>query len=202
MNVALKALRNAMGGPAYLRRVFEERRKKNSCNCGAGVQLYPASRIENPQLEPNAILIGSYSCILGRLLVFKRGGRIRIGESCYVGEDSRIWSADSITIGDRVLISHGVNIHDSNSHSSSAVSRHEDFKRSFSSVPAPEFDNVPSAPIVIEDDAWIGFNATILKGVRIGQGAVVGAATVVTKDVPAYTIVAGNPATIIGHARP
>src|SRR6202043_2629895 len=96
MNVARKALRNAMGGPAYLRRVFEERRKKNSCNCGVGVQLYPASRIENPQLEPNAILIGSYSCILGRLLVFKRGGRIRIGESCYVGEDSRIWSADSI----------------------------------------------------------------------------------------------------------
>jgi acetyltransferase-like isoleucine patch superfamily enzyme len=202
MNVPLKTLRNAMGGPAHLRRAFEEHRKRNSCICGDGVQLHPASRIENPQLEPNSIRIGSYSSILGRLIVFKRGGLIRIGEWCYVGEDSRIWSANAITIGNRVLISHGVNIHDTNSHSSSAASRHDDFKRSVSRVPAPEVDDVPSSQVVIEDDAWIGFNATILKGVRIGQGAVVGAATVVTKDVPAYAIVAGNPAKIIGRARP
>jgi maltose O-acetyltransferase len=64
-----------------------------------------------------------------------------------------------------------------------------------------KLEEVASAPIVIEDDAWIGFNSTILKGVTIGRGAVVGAATVVTKDIPAYAIVAGNPAKIIGHAR-
>jgi maltose O-acetyltransferase len=54
---------------------------------------------------------------------------------------------------------------------------------------------------VIEDDVWIGFNSTILKGVTIGKGAVVGAGSVVTKDVAAYTIVAGNPAKAIGISK-
>ena len=52
-------------------------------------------------------------------------------------------------------------------------------------------------PFVIEDNVWIGINSTILPGLRIGNGAVVGAGSVVTKDVPAMTIVAGNPARII-----
>jgi len=50
---------------------------------------------------------------------------------------------------------------------------------------------------VIEDDVWIGFKATILKGVTIGRGSVIAAGSVVTKDVPPYTLVAGNPAQII-----
>jgi len=53
--------------------------------------------------------------------------------------------------------------------------------------------------IVIEDDVWIGFRATILDGVRVGTGAVVAAGAVVTKDVPAFTIVGGVPATVIGR---
>ena len=52
-------------------------------------------------------------------------------------------------------------------------------------------------PIVIEDKVWIGINSTILPGVKIGYGAIVGAGSVVTKDVPAMTVVAGNPARII-----
>lgn len=52
-------------------------------------------------------------------------------------------------------------------------------------------------PIVIEDDAWIGGNTTILPGVRVGHGAVVGAGSVVTKDVPPMTVYAGNPAKFI-----
>ena len=54
-----------------------------------------------------------------------------------------------------------------------------------------------SAPIVIEDNVWIGEYATILKGVTIGKGAVVASHAVVTKDVPPYTIVAGNPARVV-----
>lgn len=53
--------------------------------------------------------------------------------------------------------------------------------------------------IVVEDDAWIGYGSTILSGVRIGQGAVVAAGSVVTKDVPPYAIVGGNPAKIIKY---
>jgi acetyltransferase-like isoleucine patch superfamily enzyme len=59
---------------------------------------------------------------------------------------------------------------------------------------------VAMAPIVIEDDVWIGFNATILKGVTICKGAIIGAATVITKDVPPYAIMVGNPARQVGTA--
>jgi len=55
---------------------------------------------------------------------------------------------------------------------------------------------------VIEDDVWIGFNAIILKGVRVGRGAVVGAGSVITKDVEAYTIVVGNPQRVTGKSLP
>ena len=54
------------------------------------------------------------------------------------------------------------------------------------------------APVVIEDDVWIGARVTILRGVHVGQGAVIGAGAVVTKDVPAWAIVGGNPAKVIG----
>jgi maltose O-acetyltransferase len=54
--------------------------------------------------------------------------------------------------------------------------------------------------VLIMDDAWIGFNATVLRGVTIGRGAVIGACSVVTENVPDYAIVVGNPARIIGYA--
>ena len=59
------------------------------------------------------------------------------------------------------------------------------------------WDVVNSKPIKICDDAWIGMNCIILKGVTIGEGAIVGAGSVVTKDVPAWTVVAGNPAKVV-----
>ncbi|GAA4976425.1 acyltransferase [Kineococcus glutinatus] len=60
----------------------------------------------------------------------------------------------------------------------------------------------PERTIVIEDDVWIGAGVTILPGRRIGRGSVVGAASVVTVDVPPYTVVAGNPARVVKHRRP
>jgi acetyltransferase-like isoleucine patch superfamily enzyme len=56
---------------------------------------------------------------------------------------------------------------------------------------------VKMAPIRIGNKAWIGFNVIILKGITIGEGAVIGAGSVVTKDVEPFTVVAGNPAKII-----
>lgn len=52
-------------------------------------------------------------------------------------------------------------------------------------------------PVVIEDDVWIGLRVTILPGVTIGKGSVIGASAVVTKSVPPYSVVAGNPAKIV-----
>ena len=55
--------------------------------------------------------------------------------------------------------------------------------------------------ITIKDKAWIGFDCIVLKGVTIGEGAVVAAGSVVTKDVPDYAVVAGNPAVIVKYAK-
>jgi acetyltransferase-like isoleucine patch superfamily enzyme len=59
------------------------------------------------------------------------------------------------------------------------------------------YTNIPNSPLVIHDSVWIGVSSIILKGVTIGKGAIIGAGSVVTKDVPPWTIVAGNPASII-----
>jgi len=56
-----------------------------------------------------------------------------------------------------------------------------------------------SSPIIIEDNVWIGERSTILKGVKIGRGSIIASNSVVTKNVPAYTIVAGNPAVVVKH---
>ena len=63
--------------------------------------------------------------------------------------------------------------------------------------PKENIFDIKASPVVIDDDVWIGFNCTILKGVKIGKGSVIAACSVVTKDVPPNVIVAGNPAKIV-----
>ena len=86
---------------------------------------------------------------------------------------------------------------DSDLHPLSAKRRFEDAKNFADGVFPDVYNNIPNAPVKIEDAVWIGVNCTILKGVTIGEGSVVGAGSVVTKNVPPWTIVAGNPARII-----
>lgn len=162
------------------------------------VKILPTARIENLANKPNLICIGKNSVLRGELLIFAHAGEIHIGEDCYLGEGSRIWSSESVKIGNRVYISHNVNIHDTNSHSLNPQLRHKHFMEIISTG-HPQVNNVDiqSQPILIEDDVWIGFNSTIFKGVTIGKGAVVGACSVVTKDVPEFVVVVGNPAKVI-----
>lgn len=89
------------------------------------------------------------------------------------------------------MIAHNVNIFDNNSHPKDAHLRHEDFMLNFSNG-MQQYD-LQSKEIIIEDDVWIGFNVTILKGVRIGRGAIIGAGAIVTKDIEAWTVNVGNP---------
>ena len=128
------------------------------------------------------------------------GGKIEIGESCYIGEGTRIWSANSIKIGNRVFISHNVNLHDTNSHSIDPILRYKHVQ-AIMSVGHPSINDfdIQSKAVSIEDDVWIGFNSTILKDVKIGRGSIVAACSVVTKDVPEFVIVAGNPAQLVKH---
>jgi len=143
--------------------------------------------IENILGGPSSITIGENSYLRGRLLTYGHGGKIAIGDWCYLGVRSEIWSMDSIQIGNRVLISHDVNIHDGTSHSQNAAERHVHFRRILSDGHPrlkSELPGVFSAPIVIEDDVWISFGVSILKGVRIGTGSIIAANSIVTKDVP------------------
>lgn len=161
-----------------------------------GVVFHSSARIHNIKGKREAIRIGAHSHLLGELLIFAHGGEIRIGSHCFVGEQSRIWSAGKISLGDRVLISHGVNIFDSLTHPISASKRHKQFVEIVTHG-HPRQINLDEQPVMIGDDVWIGCLSIVLRGVTIGKGAIIGAGSVVTKDVPPWTIVAGNPAKII-----
>jgi len=135
------------------------------------------------------------------LLVFAHGGDISIGEWCYVGEGARIWSSGTICIGDRVLISHNVNIFDSLTHPLKSSTRHAQFK-SIAQIGHPYTIDLDEKSVTVCNDVWIGANACVLRGVTIGEGAVVGAGSVVTHDIPPFVIAAGNPARVIRELRP
>ena len=167
-----------------------------TCTRGAHVKFSAAARILNASGDNRSIHIGSHSIVEGELFVFGHGGKISLGEWCYVGPGTRVWSAKEITIGDRVLISHSVNIFDSLTHPMSPVARHRQFQ-SIAAAGHPKILDLDERPIAIDNDAWIGAGATIMRGVTIGASAIVGAGSVVTKDVPAAAIVGGNPASVI-----
>lgn len=108
------------------------------------------------------------------------GKHIKIGKGCFIQHCCTFFGRGGITLGENVLVGPKVNIITIN-HDPDPQNRSATYGR----------------PVVIEDKVWIGINATILPGVRIGYGAIIGANSVVTKDVPPMTVVAGNPARII-----
>jgi maltose O-acetyltransferase len=166
-------------------------RYESAATLATTAQLGSESVIENILKDPSQISIGAYSYVRGRLLTYGHGGRITIGEWCYVGVRSELWSMNSIIIGDRVLIAHDVNIHDGTAHSTNALERHEHYRHITTQGHPRRLEELPgisSAPIVIEDDVWISFGVTILKGVRIGAGSVIAAGSIVVDDVPPRTI--------------
>lgn len=134
--------------------------------------------------------------VAGMLLVWANCGRIEIGDSCYIGENTRVYSAVCIKIGNRVQIAHNCNIFDNNIHSINPIERHLEYIQNTTKGPYKLFD-LHEKEVEIKDDAWIGANAIVLKGVTIGRASIVGAGSVVLGDVPDYTIVGGNPARVL-----
>lgn len=146
------------------------------------------------------VRIGNGSLIAGTLVVEAPGSQIEIGNNVFIGGGALVDCLDQITIEDDVLISYQVLIMDSDNHSLRASERIGDLMRWRNQ----EYDwsHVNRAPVVIRSRAWIGARAIVTKGVIIGEGAVVATGAVVTKDVPPYTIVAGNPARVIRELGP
>lgn len=157
------------------------------------------ARIINHRNDPKYIRIGKNSLIRGELMTLRHGGEIIIGQDCFLGDSSRIWSSKKITIGNRVLISHNVNIHDNISHSKISSERHSEFMHIRSHGVLKDELNINQEEIIIEDDVWIGFNCTIMKGIKIGKGAIIGSNTIVKSNIEPFAIVVGNPQRIIGY---
>jgi acetyltransferase-like isoleucine patch superfamily enzyme len=140
--------------------------------------------------------VGSNVTIWRASLAADENASIEIGDYCYLANASLVCS-ERIEIGSRVLIAGGVTIADSDFHPMTPAARLAD---TISLSPVGDRKRRPAVearPVVIGDDVWIGYNATILTGVRIGAGAVVAPGAMVHRDVPPGVEVAGNPAVVV-----
>lgn len=134
-------------------------------------------------------------------LAAEAGGVIEIGDYCYLTNASLVCSS-RITIGSYVMIAGGVTIADSDFHPLAPAARLADTVALSPVGDRSRRKPIEARPVVIEDDVWIGHNATILKGVRIGAGSVIAPGAVVIHDVPPAVTVAGNPARIMAVDSP
>jgi len=158
--------------------------------------------------ERTYVSIGE-NCVLNGPIIFEaKTGKVELGDRCYIGANSSILCRNQVSLGNDVTIAWDVTIYDHNSHSmdwrdrAAAVKLFYERYGHSDCFDRIDWSNVETAPIVIYDRVWIGFGATILKGVTIGEGAIVASCSVVTRDVEPYTIVAGNPARIVRKLGP
>jgi len=128
-----------------------------------------------------SIRVGNYTTFWPRVKLSCAGrskhepAKIQIGRRCSIGDRTEIHAGRSVSIGNEVIIAWDCVIMDRDYHST-----------------ANGLEN--TEPVIIENRVWIGCRSILLKGITIGEGAVIAAGSVVTKDVPPYTLVAGNPA--------
>lgn len=110
------------------------------------------------------------------------GNQVTIGHNCHIGAINKIVIGDNVLTGARVLIT---------DHSHGSCVKEE------LQIPPNKRTLYSKGPVIIGNNVWIGEGASILPGVSIGDNAIIGSNSVVTHDVPANTLVAGNPAKII-----
>ena len=115
---------------------------------------------------------------------FGKGNKISIGDFSGIGENSRLAQADEIQIGDNVLIGQELMV----------ITQNHNFSDRDKLI---RLQGGISKPVIIEDNVWIGEKTSIMPNVHIGKGAIIAANAVVTKNVPAYAVVGGNPAKIL-----
>lgn len=166
------------------------------------VQIGSGSKVNWFQLlstKRGVLTIGQQCSLAAKLSFDQPNASICIGNRSYIGK-SHLVAASSICLGDDVIISWGVTIVDHNSHALDWQHRADDVKNWLNGN--KDWTHVNIQPVVLGNRVWVGFNASILKGVSIGEGAVIGANSVVTKDIPPYCVAAGNPARVIRMIEP
>jgi len=146
----------------------------------------------------DGLQIGSNCTMDGVHFAIGREGRISIGDHCYFTNAVLLCELE-LRIGNHVMIGWNATIADTDFHPLAPAERIADAMAcspAGNGRPRPE---IPKRPVIIEDDVWIGPNATILKGVRIGSGSFIEAGSLVTRDVAPRSRVLGNPARVIGE---
>ena len=145
--------------------------------------------------EPGALILGAHCTMDGVHFALGEKGRMTIGDYCYF-TNAVLLCEFEVRVGNYVMIGWNATIADSDFHPISPAERIADAIACSPLGKGHKRPAITMKAVVIEDDVWIGPNATILKGVRIGTGAFIEAGSLVTKDIPAGARVIGNPAQI------
>ena len=158
---------------------------------GQGVRLGLRARLLTPDGERRA-RIGDNAVIRG-VIRCEGDGRCEIGSEAYIGDQVIVSVRTNVEIGEGTLLAHGVQLFDNDTHPIDPAERRAHFRSILKLGPRRDFA-IGARPVRIGRDCWLGFGAAVMKGATVGDEAVVAAGAVVTSDVRARTIVAGNPA--------
>lgn len=151
--------------------------------------------------KPVGLRLGNNVTIWRASLAVEENAFLEIGNNCYISNASLV-ASERITLGSRVFIAGGVTIADSDFHPLEPAARLADTVALSPLGDRKHRPEVSAQPVFIGDDVWIGYNATILKGVHVGSGAVIAPGAVVIRDVPDGINVAGNPAIPVNEGTP
>lgn len=175
--------------------ICASRFKKSAC-VEKDIKLLSGARCINTG-KPSNVRIANH-CFIGCIIIAKFGGKVSIGENTYIGGSTSIYCKDRVQIGKNVIIANNSMIMDNNNHPVSPEMR---LKMSacdnYITDKLWSWEYATSAPVIIEDNVWIGRDVRIMKGVTVGRGSIVALGSIVTKDVPPYSVVAGNPAVVV-----
>lgn len=169
---------------------------------GTNVHLSKANFVSRSSTNVS-IVIGNDCVIESSFVLECSDAKISIGDRTFIGGKGLFVSSYDIKIGSDVMFSWGCTVIDNDAHSLNYLDRINDVKDWKRGVDEgkigfyKDWSKVNKGRIIIDDRVWVGFNVIILKNVHIGEGAVVAAGSVVTKDVEPYTLVGGNPARFI-----
>jgi acetyltransferase-like isoleucine patch superfamily enzyme len=197
----------------FLKKIYLNKKIKNHLksvmeNCNTGVffcnsKLYENTKaqilnvkINNQTKNPNNIIFGDY-CNVSCNITLNYKGSIKIGDYVFMNY-VKMRIDHNLQIGSHCMFGPGVTLWDTDNHPLSVSKRHIQCEEISNNFPLSKSYEANGDSIIIENNVWIGMEALILGGVKIGEGSIVSARSVVTKNVEPYTVVGGVPAKKIG----